>query len=263
MLEVYSELYHQTGVPRDVERRSGLSARAFFERYYYPHRPVILRDLMVGWPALERWRPECLAERFGDARVEIMIGRDSDPEHESQPDQHRKVVRLRDFIQMLGARVTNDYYLVGRNFALERPEFRGMLEELRFPEGYLDPVSPPGAIKLWMGPAGTLTALHHDLSCVLFGQVYGRKHFKLIPSFELPRVYNSQGVFSDVDAEAPDEARFPRYLRAHVLEAVLEPGDMLFIPVGWWHWVKALDVSVSVSFQRFAIPEGNTEWRPG
>jgi lysine-specific demethylase 8 len=33
-----------------------------------------------------------------------------------------------------------------------------------------------------------------------------------------------------------------------MLETVLHPGDMAFIPKGWWHEVEALTPSFSVSF---------------
>lgn len=42
--------------------------------------------------------------------------------------------------------------------------------------------------------------------------------------------------------------RFPLYADAEYVEAILEPGDCLFIPRGWWHYVASLDVSCSVSF---------------
>jgi hypothetical protein len=42
-----------------------------------------------------------------------------------------------------------------------------------------------------------------------------------------------------------------------VLDVVLEPGQLLFVPVGWWHWVQALEVSATVSFHHFAIPGQN------
>jgi ribosomal protein L16 Arg81 hydroxylase len=38
------------------------------------------------------------------------------------------------------------------------------------------------------------------------------------------------------------------------MQVVLEPGQALFIPVGWWHHVRSLDVSISVSFTNFLAP---------
>ena len=42
--------------------------------------------------------------------------------------------------------------------------------------------------------------------------------------------------------------RYPRFVDAFYQECILEPGDCLFIPKGWWHYVQSLSVSASVSF---------------
>ncbi|KAI9672096.1 MAG: hypothetical protein M1831_001909 [Alyxoria varia] len=46
--------------------------------------------------------------------------------------------------------------------------------------------------------------------------------------------------------------RFPYFAEAYeegrYVEAVLHPGECLYIPRGWWHYVRSLDISASVSF---------------
>jgi hypothetical protein len=262
LLETREALHRQSGWHRRLERRRGVSARELMERYYLAHRPVILEDFMDGWPALERWQPEALAERYGDVEVEVMAGRESRADHDLEPDACRAVMRFGEFIRRLReGGPSNDVYLTARNFALERAELRGLLDDVRYPPGVLRKTDLAGAVKLWVGPAGTRTAMHHDLGTVFFGQLAGRKRFRLIPSFQTPRLYSHRDVWSQVDADAPDLERFPAYREADVLEAVVGPGEMLLIPAGWWHQVLALDVSVSVTFQEFDVPGGNTWWR--
>ena len=42
--------------------------------------------------------------------------------------------------------------------------------------------------------------------------------------------------------------QYPLFLDAPYLETVLEPGECLFIPRSWWHYVRSLSTSFSVSF---------------
>ncbi|MBZ4416551.1 cupin-like domain-containing protein [Myxococcus sp. RHSTA-1-4] len=262
LLDSRVAIHRQSGWHQRLERRRGVSTRELMERYYLAHRPVILEDFMDGWPVLERWQPRALAERYGDVEVEVMAGRESRADHDLEPDACRTVMRFGEFIRrLLEGGPSNDLYLTARNFALERPELRGLMEDLRYPQGVLRETDLVGAVKLWVGPAGTRTALHHDLGNVFFGQISGRKRFRLIPSFQTHQVYSHRDVWSQVDADRPDLERFPAYREADVLETVVGPGEMLLIPAGWWHQVFALDVSVSVTFQEFDVPGGNTWWR--
>jgi ribosomal protein L16 Arg81 hydroxylase len=44
------------------------------------------------------------------------------------------------------------------------------------------------------------------------------------------------------------ESEFPRFKEAKYVDAILAPGDSLYLPVGWWHYIRSLTPSFSVSF---------------
>lgn len=262
LLASRAELHRQSGTAPQVERRHRLTPEEFFARYYFRNRPVIVEGLLDDWPALARWTPEWLAERFGDVAVEVMAGRDEEADPDFHAERLRHELPLRELIARMRAGATNDVYLVARNSLLLREPFRPLLDDVRAPAGYIHPdVHSPDTVHLWFGPAGTLSNLHHDHLNVLFCQVLGRKRFWLSPSWETPRMANDRGLYSAVDILAPDTARFPAFARATVHECVVGPGDALLIPVGWWHAVQALDVSLSVTFVNFDQPARNAFWR--
>jgi hypothetical protein len=238
-----------------VERRSNLFRSEFRDQYYAANRPVIIQDLMIAWRAMTAWTPHYLKSIAGDQMIEIMSGRNADPKYEMNAQKHRTLLRFADYIDMVySGNVTNDYYLVANNALFQRPEMEPLLRDFAiFPE-YLKPVTAGRQCFLWFGPAGTVTPLHHDMCNILIAQVVGRKRYRLIPSLQRQYVYNSTGVFSDVDCENPDLDRHPRFRDATVVDVVLERGEVLFMPVGWWHHVRALDVSMTVSFTNFVFP---------
>jgi ribosomal protein L16 Arg81 hydroxylase len=61
-------------------------------------------------------------------------------------------------------------------------------------------------------------------------------------------------VFSPIDVERPDLVRHPTFAQVKMLEVVLEPGETVFLPLGWWHQVSSLDVSLSFSFSNLTVP---------
>jgi len=253
LLEVYRQLSILSEEP--IERRSNIGRDEFLAKYYAPNRPVIITGMMTKWKALSLWTPEYLKKQCGDMIVEITAGRQSDPQYELNLEKHKIKLRFRDYIDMvLSGGETNDYYLVANNFFFKEAGAKLLYEDIeQFPE-YLNDIKGTENGSLWFGPAGTVTPLHHDLMNILVAQVYGRKRFTLIPSNHVHLLYNEKGVFSEIDLEQPDLIQHPMFQDVKLQEVVLEPGEVLFVPVGWWHHVRALDIAITVSFINFLFP---------
>jgi hypothetical protein len=86
----------------------------------------------------------------------------------------------------------------------------------------------------------------HNIACV----VSGRRHFSVFPPDQVGNLYIGPLLrtpggppISTVDLRAPDHERFPRFAQALEAgqEAVLEPGDAIYIPILWWHAVESLE----------------------
>jgi hypothetical protein len=106
------------------------------------------------------------------------------------------------------------------------------------------------AIHVWIGPGGTVSCLHFDSYSNIFAQVVGYKRIRLYNPSHTHMYARSGLVFntSQVDAENIDTSTFPDFPSSPDYDIIVGPGDMLFIPFGWWHHVRAMSTSVSVSF---------------
>ncbi len=263
LVELYAELDRQSRPSSQIPRKR-LGPAEFYEDYFYPNRPVIVEGLMTDWPALTKWTLPWLRAQFGDYEFEVHANRTLDPKYEQHFRRNCSTMNFGAFLSILESpQETNDVYLVGRNVFLERPEFRRMLEDISNPNGFLDPetMNHPN-VKLWIGPRGTVTPLHHDRGSVFFGQISGRKQVKFISPFHLPSLYNDPDTcYSDVILDqGADLNRFPEMRNVVIREAVIGPGDFLLIPVAWWHWVRALDPSISLTFKNFIFRTGRIAW---
>jgi hypothetical protein len=112
---------------------------------------------------------------------------------------------------------------------------------------------------LWIGPGTTVLSFHKDNHNALvpidniFVRVHGRKQVLLASpkndDFMYPRAVEEGAQWhSQVDPQAQNFDRYPLFSKAVLQEAILGPGDVLFIPRDYWHSVRASAPSISMSF---------------
>lgn len=260
MLRIRIEVARQNSRTDCIAVRKTLPAEEFRTRFYARNRPLKLLRMIQDWPAMSKWRPEYFRETYGDNTVEITSARDSDPKYEINLDNHRTEMKFRDYIDLIVSTRGNDSYLVANNQFFEKRGMRGLLNDVGVLPGYLVRKRRAAYTHLWFGAADTVTPLHHDTMNILFCQIYGRKQFTLIPPDESPWLYNEKGVFSEVEFENPDDVAYPLFRHTDPIQTIMNPGEILFLPVGWWHHVRSLDTSISVSFTDFVFPN-DYEWR--
>ncbi|OAA43619.1 jumonji domain containing 5 [Metarhizium rileyi] len=243
-------------------------------------RPVVFTDLVAGWPALtdHPWKAPAylLSRTFGGRRlVPVEVGR-------SYVDAGwgQELVAFKTFLsRYVSAEEARDVgYLAQHNLFSQIPALRNDIStpDLCWSSVPPHPVDPARdkapldvpLVNAWFGPARTITPLHTDAYHNLLVQVVGTKYVRLYPPWSKamrPRGEEEDGVDMsntssldvgvlegwDEDAQGTSEERqlAKRELEGEECwECVLGEGDTLLIPMGWWHYVRSLSVSFSVSF---------------
>jgi hypothetical protein len=146
---------------------------------------------------------------------------------------------------------------------------------------------------VWMAHPGIIAQTHYDQSHNLHTSILGRKRFLLFPPEEWKSMYlfpnlsphkrqsqvpidvrvkmlNNEGE-EEADNRKEEaggiETVFPEFFEPDVkaLEAVLEPGETLFLPPFWFHTVQSLDFCISLSVispSREEVVYNQAFWKP-
>jgi hypothetical protein len=252
-LATYRKLNRMSAQSGEIERRHRLPRAEFLEEYYSTNRPVIITGMMDDWPAMKRWNLDYFAQRFGDREVEVQFGRSAADNYEIEREKYLTRMKFADYVARLRtAGVTNDFYMTANNNSLNKQTLPELWDDIvQIPE-YLDGRDRMNGF-LWIGPAGTITPFHHDLTNNFMAQVIGRKRIKLAPSWDIPLMDNYYHCYSRIDGRVTPPRPQPPLGQAQIIDFILHPGEILFLPIGCMHFVEGLDLSVTVSFTNFAF----------
>ena len=238
---------------RPIREWTGVDRARFEREVLVLNQPAVLRGVVAQWPAVAYARESdqalCrfLAALDSGHAVDALMLR---PEHQGRIfysadwrgfNYLRNQVSLTQVMDQL-----QRYALFARPpsvavqsalTSLCAPGFTGS-----HPMSLLDPQVAP---RFWLGNAIT-TPTHmdesHNVACVVAGQ----RQFTLFPPEQIGNLYigpvghaPTGTPISLVDLQAPDLERYPRFATAmeQAQQAVLGPGDAIYIPPLWWHHV--------------------------
>jgi hypothetical protein len=258
----------------EIVRRSGIE-QSTFEREHLQGdgTPVILTDVVPSWNAYRKWSFDFLASSFGNELVPLATSLTSPIvkmtklsaflSHIQEPhgDLPGFWADMRSGKPVAGpAGEIRAYYLLGWLAFQRHPE---LFEDIRpLPaciddwEAALEPslreaieaVSGRETTSLYVGAPGTVSHLHQDFwdTHGWLAQLRGRKKvFLFAPDSALGADAHQ------FDPESPDFVAFPGARGVTAFTATLAPGELLFMPSRWWHWVKGLDATITVSHNFF------------
>jgi hypothetical protein len=253
VLNTQSKLQEMSPNYGQVPAVSKISTEDFFEQFYFQNRPVVIKNMLDHWPALTQWLPDYFKNQCGQQIVEVQFGRNADPLYEINQTQYKKQMPFADYVDLICmGEETNDYYMTANNTSINGSALEALWADVPLIPEYMKVQDPyPGFF--WLGPKGTVTPLHHDLTNNFMAQVVGRKLVYLVPPARLPDIYNYRHCYSEVDPVNIDNAKFPAFRRIKPIPLVLEPGDLFFLPVGYWHYVLSLDISITMTYTNFLV----------
>lgn len=240
----------------DLEILKQPSIQHFKENYFNCNQPVILEGCMSQWPAMTKWNQVTyLLDVCRNRVVPIEIGKNYTTETWSQDlikfDEFFRRQFMDDEASSQSKRVE---YLAQHNLFDQIPALQSdiLTPEYCCLSNRTDDAEIDVDIKAWLGPEGTTSPMHIDAKHNLLCQVFGSKYIILAAPEDSTNLYPFDGDMlkntSQIDAEHLDYDRFPLLRNVKFYRFTLHKGEMLYIPPKWWHFVRSLSKSFSVSF---------------
>jgi len=258
-----------------IERRPQPTALEFTNEYLRGEgRPVILIDALRNWPALTKWSFESFRADFSSDFV--LVHRDAFTSGDA------KLTKLSSYIEHIETQSESPpgFWVAadGNPLAVE-PASNGLplylmnwgaferhahlLADIRPAPTFVDDwslaldsgwqeivewVCGKVLTALYVGPAGTLSRLHQDFGGThsYLAQIAGSKRVSLFSPSDGECLYEGA-----INPDRPDLTAFPRLAEATCHQGIIGPGDLLFTPPNWWHEVRAVEPSITVSHNFF------------
>lgn len=241
-----------------VESKEAISSVDFVKGYAATSTPLRLTQAAANWPAAS-WTLDYLRKQYGAHEVHVRIG--NYVKHAFTSNRVFVSTNLGKYIDFLKDNIDFDSFDKHDQIPNVYPPYVGcntlpekMLEEIQVPS-VLGSNERPATF--WLGPARTVTPMHSDGIDNFIAQIIGKKKLILAPAHEYEFLYatlwSEDGKVDSLCRKSPwqpnlDFEKYPLFRCCHLVEVILDPGDILFVPAGWFHYVESLEISLTINF---------------
>lgn len=233
---------------QEIERVSTISKQDFLEKYFKKQKPVVIEKLTEDWDAFQKWHLDYINEIAGDKIVPLYD--DRPVTHKDGFNQAHAKMKMSDYIELLQTKPTN-YRIFLYNLMKEVPSLQN---DFKWPDIGLKLVKQ--LPMLFFGGENSKVFMHFDIdySNILHFHFHGKKQCILFDPKQTPYMYkipHSLITREDIDFDNPDFKKWPalQYAKGYICN--LNHGEVLYMPEGYWHYMKYLTPGFSMSLRAF------------
>ena len=235
----------ETQFQNRIDIRTDISPETFRKKYLLTETPVVLRGLWDNFPARTKWTTEYFKNELGHIEVGVFDGAIQKADRSFKVADRK--MKFAEYLDAITSDRTVDLRLFLFNIFKYKPELR---HDFGFPpiaNHYLKKVP-----FMFFGGKNSVVRMHQDMdwSNVYLTQLHGRKEVVLFhPKYSNLLYRYPFNVHSTVNIENPDFEKYPGLRYVEGMHCILEPGDTLFIPSGYWHYIKYLEGGFAISLR--------------
>lgn len=228
-----------------IEEITTIDSKTFKKNYFDNNRPVLIKGLAKDWGATKKWNLDFFLDLKEDKDIYLLS------DNFIQDDNRYKKSSFKEYIYKLQEaeqqnKITKDYLTTLDIFNY----FPNLKSDIDF--SLFEYHTNTNEVTAWIGPSGTISGFHADTANNMYAQVKGKKMFIICSTEYNKHMYPSdkhiyEATASQVDINNFDAEKFPKFKEIDFKIVILEPGDVLYLPQRWWHYVQSLDTSISIS----------------
>ncbi|VXB21244.1 RIKEN cDNA 3110005O21 gene [Flavobacterium sp. 9R] len=232
----------------EIERVETISKEDFYKHYIKKQKPLVIQKLTKDWPAYEKWNLNYIKTIAGDKIVPLYD--DRPVSHKDGFNAAHATMKMADYIDLLQSKPTN-YRIFLYDLMKEVPVLQN---DFKWPKIGLRLVKQ--LPMLFFGGENSKVFMHYDIdySNILHFHFHGKKQCMLFAPDQTPFLYKVPHALiarEDIDFDNPDFEKFPALKKAQGLITTLNHGEMLYMPEGYWHYMKYLTPGFSMSLRAF------------